>query len=92
MSDDDAFNVVMANADAIKRGALPIWTVYHRPADHPDGFLARLHEVDKGQIIATHKTIAKPELTPIRRAFLKAGLMKLERDPGDEPQILESWV
>jgi hypothetical protein len=92
MSDDDAFHVIMANADAMKRGALAIWTVYARPKDYPEGFIARLHEVAEGETIATDKTIAKPELTPIQEAFLKAGLVKLARDPSDEPQIVESWI
>jgi hypothetical protein len=92
VSDDDAFEVVMANADAMKRGALPIWTVYDKPTDHPNGFIARLYEVGKGEVVVTNKMIAKPELTPIREVFLKAGLTKLKRAPGDEPRIVESWV
>jgi hypothetical protein len=92
VSDDDAFHVIMANADAMKRGALAIWTVYARPPSYPDGYIARLHEVAKGEPIATDKAVAGPALEPIREIFLKAGLVKLARDPGDEPQIVESWI
>jgi hypothetical protein len=44
MIDDPAFKVLMANAEAIKRGALSLWTIYEKPLDHPDGFLARRFE------------------------------------------------
>jgi hypothetical protein len=92
MGDDDAFNVIMANADAMKRGALPIWTIYDRPTDHPHGFIARLHIVGKGEMMATDKTVVRLELEPIREVFAKAGLTKLPREIEDEPHIVESWI
>jgi hypothetical protein len=87
----DARMVIMANADAIKRGALAIWTIYNRPKDYPDGFIARLHEVAKGKHGPTDKTI-KGALDDIRHAFYRAGLTRLPRSPEDEPQIVESWL
>jgi hypothetical protein len=92
MIDDPAFKVLMANAEAMKRGALPLWTIYERPLDHPDGFLARRFESSaKDGAVATMDTV-KGELEEIRQIFWKAGLMKLSRSPGDEPQIVETWV
>jgi hypothetical protein len=91
MSDDIANFVIMANADAIKRGALAIWTVYDRPKDYPDGYIARLHEAGKGSVTATGKTVTG-ELEHIRKVFWRAGLLKLSRQEGDEPQVVESWV
>lgn len=87
---DAAYEVVMANADAAKRGALPMWTVYDRPKDHPDGFIARMHEV-AGASIATDKTVTG-ELGALREIFVKAGLFKLPRSEDDEPQIVETWI
>ena len=86
-----SFDLLMASADAHKRGALAIWTVYDRPRDYPDGYIARLHEVIDGKQKATDMTL-KGELDEIRTALWRAGMMKLSRDPKDEPQIVESWV
>lgn len=87
----DALMVIMANADAMKRGALAIWTIYNRPLDHPDGFIARLHEVGKGKTGPTDKTVMG-ELDEIRHAFYRAGLTRMPRSPEDEAQIVESWL
>jgi hypothetical protein len=81
----------MAQAEAAKRGGLAIWTVYDRPTDHPDGFIARMYVLERGASRPTDKTL-KGELEDIRKIFWSAGLMKLSRQEGDEPQIVESWV
>ena len=92
MTDDDAHRVLMSQADAVKRGALAIWTIYDRPKDFPQGFIARRCEVhDSGAVTLTRDTITG-KLEDIRMAFWKAGLLKLSRQEGDEPQIVESWV
>ena len=86
-----ALMVLMANADAMKRGALPIWTIYDRPLDHPDGFIARMHEVAEGKSRATNRRHTG-ELEELRSIFWQAGLVKLSRDEQDEPRIVESWL
>jgi hypothetical protein len=89
--DDPAFKVLIVNADAIKRGALPMWTIYDRPKDHPDGFIARRFESGKGGVTPSDDTLTG-ELEAIRETFMAAGLYKLVRDDSDEPQIVETWV
>lgn len=88
---DPAFDVLMASADAHKRGALAIWTVYDRPKDYPDGYIARLHEVTKGKTKPTALTL-KGDLEAIRALLDRAGMMKLSRDDKDEPHVVESGV
>lgn len=89
---DPADEILMATADAIKRGALAMWTIYDHPADYPDGFIARMHEVaTKGGTHPTSKTL-KGELDELRQLFWRAGLLKVTRHPQDEPQIVETWV
>ena len=87
MTDDPAFKVLMANASAMKRGVLPMWTVYEKPLDHPYGFIARRFE----SLTPTEDTL-RGDLEEIRTTFLKAGLFKIPRSDGDEPQIVETWV
>lgn len=73
-------------------GALTIWTIYVKPSDHPEGFIARRFEVGEGgRTLATRDTLTG-KLDDIRMALEKAGLMKIKRDEGDEPQIVESWL
>jgi len=83
-------DIVKAQWQASQRGQLTIWTIYDRPKDHPEGFIARRFEVGK-ETVATADTLVG-ELEELRSGFWKAGLMKLSRQDGDEPQIVESWV
>jgi hypothetical protein len=92
MSDDPVFHVLEAQSDAARRGALAIWTVYNRPDDYPDGYIARMSEVARGgEPIATSLTLTG-RLYGIRQVLAKAGLVVLPRKPDDEPQIVESWL
>ena len=87
----NARDIIKTQYDAAQRGALTIWTVYDRPRDHPDGVIARRFEILASKTVATDDTLTG-ELEDIRKTFWKAGLMKLSRQEGDEPQIVESWV
>jgi hypothetical protein len=91
MKDDPAWRVLLAQADAAKRGRLAIWTIYDRPSDHPDGFIARMHEVAAGRSDPTSNALTGT-LSAIREIFLSAGLTQLNRQAGDEPQIVENWI
>jgi hypothetical protein len=82
--------IVKAQHEAAANGALTIWTIYDRPKDHPDGFIARRFNVGPS-VMRTEHTIAG-DLEDLREGFWKAGLMKVSRQDGDEPQIVESWV
>ena len=87
----NARDIIKAQWDAGQRGALAMWTIYDRPTDHPDGVIARRFEVAHGKMLATHDTLTG-DLEDIRKTLWEAGLMKLSRQEGDEPQIVESWV
>lgn len=91
MMPDPVRQVVEANAKAVRRGALSIWTVYNKPKDHPHGFMARRHEVAKGRHRSTMDTL-KADLPEIRKVFRKAGLTRMIRSPEDEPHIVEVWL
>jgi hypothetical protein len=84
---DEPRDIVMAQWQASQRGQLTIWTIY----DRSDGFIARRFEVGGGQAVATGDTM-NGKLEDLRQAFWKAGLIKLSRQNGDEPQIVESWA
>jgi hypothetical protein len=85
------YDILLSQQEASQRGRLTIWTIYDRPLDHPEGFIARRFEVGDGVSGPTRDTITG-KLEDIRQAFEKAGLVKMRREAGDEPQIVESWL
>lgn len=66
---------------------LPIWVVYDHPRDYPEDFVARLFIWDK----ATTKTLKASTLGELR-TLLPGGLTRLERNPQDNPVIVETWL
>jgi hypothetical protein len=93
---DPAYEIMLANDDAVKRGVLSMWTIYNRPKDYPDGFIARRFEVGRGEppawpVQVTDHTLTG-ELEAIRATFLAIGMTCLNREPGDEPPVVETWL
>jgi len=85
-------DIVKGQWEASQRGQFTIWTIYDRPKDHPEGFIARRFEVGGGgKTVATADTI-NGKLDDIRMALERAGLVNIRRQEGDEPQIVESWI
>jgi hypothetical protein len=91
--DQEVRRVMIAQIDAANRGALGVWTIYDKPTDHPDGYIARMHEAGGGNPnpIATHNVLTG-ELEAIRDTFVLAGLTPIGRQPDDPPKIVESWL
>jgi hypothetical protein len=83
--------ITKINYDNVTRGIFSIWTVYDRPLDHPDGHIARRHEIKKGHTGPTADAFAG-DLKVIRKTFILAGLDCITRSPEDAPHIVESWL
>jgi hypothetical protein len=79
--------VMRRQLDASKRGKLSLWTIYDRPRDFPDSFVARRFEYDK----PTADTI-EGELDQLRICFQRAGLVCLMRNEEDDPKVVETWL
>jgi hypothetical protein len=67
-----------------------IWTIYNRPLDYPEKFVAR-RWLATPQPTPTDEVIVADELDGLRRQ-LPAGLYRMERQPGDDPFIVECWI
>lgn len=80
MADD--FQRMMAEG-----GQLLLWVVYENPKDYPGSFVAR-PGVTGGMACAVLLADTLDEL----RADLPPGLTRLERDPTDDPVIVEVWL
>ena len=75
------------------RGLLSMWTVYDRPRDHPDGFIARCFETGGGNpepVATSHAVTGSLDL--IRRSMQQCGFYCLKRQAGDHPNVVETWL
>jgi len=73
------------------RDRLPIWTVYDHPRDYPTHFVARKFlSLPKPE--PTGEVIADTDLNRLRGVLTQWGLTCLQRMPGDDPVILETWL
>jgi hypothetical protein len=73
------------------RDCLSIYTVFDNPTDYQGQFVVRRFEsrgtgVTPCEVVATGKS-----LTEVRDQLPK-GLMKLDRHPNDDPNIVETWL
>jgi len=88
-----AGGILLGQYEAAKRGQLVIWTIYDRPRDHPQGFIARRVEVGAGKPAPTSTDdVLTGDLEELRNMFWNAGLAKRTRQEGDDPHIVESWI
>lgn len=69
-------------------GKLKIWTVYEKPKDFPNCFVARLFEGEE----ATAEIMVCGDIEPIREELRRRGLVCFPRDENDDPVIVESWL
>jgi hypothetical protein len=70
-----------------QRNGLFIWTIYDHPSDFPDKFVARCFHYDK----PTEAFLLADTLDEIRR-LIPQGLYRLDRQPNDDPVIVETWI
>ena len=78
-----------------ERRPLFMWTVYDHPADHPDFYVARLFKADGGRAyVSTSEYLLSPDLITLREALVveKGMSVRLDRQPGDNPVIVEVWL
>lgn len=78
----------MANRDV-----LSMWTVYERPRDYPQGYIARRFEITGGPEPRPTTDVVVGESLDVIRGYMELhGLYCLPRQEGDEPQIVENWI
>ena len=99
--DDDLLDkfvdmVMNAQYEAAQAGKLSMWTIYNRPTDYPEGYIARRHETGKDGTTATSMTMKSGNtdwhLNLLRTIFDSAGLVSIARHPDDDANIVEVWM
>jgi hypothetical protein len=71
---------------------LSIWSVYDRPDDCPDAYIARRFALFAGDAVATPDFMAHPDLAMLRARLTNAGLYRIPRYEDDDPRVIESWI
>jgi hypothetical protein len=71
---------------------LGIWVIYDHPTDYPDSFVARQFFCGPNIVLATDNVVTALDLDALRRALARDGLTPIDRLPGDDPKIVESWL
>jgi hypothetical protein len=71
---------------------LEMWTIYDHPKDYPSKFVARKFLVYAGKSIPTDEVMFSSDIEVIRRYMRFIRLNCLARDPGDDPNIVETWL
>ena len=69
---------------------LSLWTVYQQPTDHPDKCVARRWTVTPAPA-PTEDVLLADDLDALRQ-MLPHGLVRMERNPEDDPKIVETWI
>jgi hypothetical protein len=69
-----------------------LWTIYNRPVDYPQHYVARRFEVQPGGRLITTDDILTADTLEDVRMQLPHGLHRVVRQPGDLPAIVETWI
>ena len=67
---------------------IKLWTIYDKPKDFPDMFVARLFHNDK----PTDQAITCGSIEPLRKTLEQSGFVCIGRQLQDEPYIVEVWI
>lgn len=75
-----------------ERDELPMWTIYQSPTDYPGQFVVRRFVMRRGVVhVDAEPCFVAPTLDRARKALPQRGLVRMERAPADERQIVEVW-
>jgi hypothetical protein len=73
-------------------GELEIFVIYERPRDYPEHFVMRRWAVSSDKKIQATDYFRLADSLDEARSYVPAHCIRVERDPKDEPQVVESWI
>lgn len=71
---------------------LRIVVIYENPTDHPGKFVAREQWAGAGAILVGGAPLIVADSLTEARSVVPDGMIRLPRNPEDEPQIVECWL
>ncbi len=76
----------------LKGDELVIYTIYERPSDYPDKFVVRAHAVgsDGKQYVSQECKLA--DSLKEARSHIPPDKVRMQRQPADDPVIVETWI
>ena len=79
--------IIFSKAIAENTYKLPIIVIYKKPRDYPDNYVARLWDILQPTEIFT----IADSLNDIHLS-IPLGMVRMNRCPGDDPCIVETWI
>jgi hypothetical protein len=70
---------------------LPMFTIYERPRDYPEGYVVRRSFVNAGMVWLDRVAQYAPALEAAR-GLIPPGLHRIPRYENDDPCIVEVWL
>jgi len=71
---------------------MSVWTLYDHPRDDPTCYVLRRFDIVRGSAESTDIVFRSTDIGWLRAVAIDMGLFRIDRSPGDEPQIVESWI
>ncbi|MEM8862227.1 MAG: hypothetical protein AAGD96_28245 [Chloroflexota bacterium] len=73
--------------------SIEIWNIFDRPADYPNGFIARKSIVTAGVVNVTKTALVSDNLENLRTEFINRNLYCIPRTPDETAKhLVESWM
>ena len=70
---------------------MSMFTVYKNPTDHPGWFVVRRFEIEAGKV-SPCELVAKETTLEAVREKIPEDLYRMDRQPNDDPKIVEVWL
>jgi hypothetical protein len=72
---------------------MKLWTIYERPAEYPNLYVARESEVGGNEDAPRTKRMKfSSDLSALRKQMEQLGLTQHKREPEDQLYIVEVWL
>jgi hypothetical protein len=72
---------------------MKLWTIYERPAEYPNLYVARESEVGGNEDAPRTKRMKfSSDLSALRKQMEQPGLTQYKREPEDQLYIVEVWL
>ena len=71
--------------------SLTTFTIHHRPKDDPNRFVLHQWMADRDGVVAG-EVLLMPSLEEARAIPRSRCLVRFDREPGDEPSVIEKWL
>ena len=71
---------------------LEIWTIYDKPKDYPNNFVARKEIISEGKRRWADEFMVSNKLENIQDYMKRQFLFRIPRNEDDDPKIVECWL